>query len=685
MTAGPRAALSALFVAALLAGTPGCRSGFEGPPGETPVSRRIRLLARLLSMEDRRSYEPLLVGHCAASGDPWLRARTALAAGRLKDPEASVHLPVLLIDPDPAVRRAAAFSAGISRDPRLVRLLVRSLEDVRPEVAAAAADALGRLGGAEAVAALVAAAGRPGAARPAAAMALWRSPAGEAGAALVAAREAPDAGPEVARAALYALARRPEREALPALRAALADAEPWVASVSARAVGLLADRDSVPRLLSLARGTEPSPAIQALLALERLAASGAALPGEAVAVARERAADPAPGVALSALRLLGRCPGEEARGSILAAVRAPGRRAGVALSVLAVSDAVEAERIALPAGPPARLELRLGAAEAVAQLPPEEARRFVQRLLDDPSPRVRGTAVGGLSDEAAAASPALLERALSDPDLAVSAAALETSARLLGRGVSGTGLQPAFERAFERCASSGEADFVVSALQAAALLPLGAEERLLRFADAPDPVARERARSLLASFPGRGGGVAVPRPVETRLTAADYERIARRAVGSLVTARIETERGGVEIALLAEEAPMTVESFVSLAHRGFFDGLLFHRVVPDFVVQGGDPRGDGTGGPGYAVRDELNPVPYERGTVGMALSGPDTGGSQWFVTLSPQPHLDGSYTVFGRVASGIDVLDRVEQDDRMLRVLVSESPRPVPPPGAAGS
>ena len=95
---------------------------------------------------------------------------------------------------------------------------------------------------------------------------------------------------------------------------------------------------------------------------------------------------------------------------------------------------------------------------------------------------------------------------------------------------------------------------------------------------------------------------------------------------------------------------------------------LFHRVVPNFVVQAGDPRGDGNGGPGYAIRDELNRHRYLRGTLGMALSGPDTGGSQFFVTHSPQPHLDGGYTVFGQLADGADVLDRIVQGDRIVRV-----------------
>ena len=134
--------------------------------------------------------------------------------------------------------------------------------------------------------------------------------------------------------------------------------------------------------------------------------------------------------------------------------------------------------------------------------------------------------------------------------------------------------------------------------------------------------------------------------------------------------------------LLAEDAPLTVESFRALAAKRFFDGLVIHRVVPDFVVQTGDPRGDGSGGPAYAIRDEINPVRYTRGAVGMALSGADTGGSQWFVALSSQPHLDGGYTVFGRVLEGWDVLDRIEQDDRLVSVRVTSRPREVRPPGA---
>ena len=133
---------------------------------------------------------------------------------------------------------------------------------------------------------------------------------------------------------------------------------------------------------------------------------------------------------------------------------------------------------------------------------------------------------------------------------------------------------------------------------------------------------------------------------------------------------VETERGTIRIALDPGRAPRTVENFARLARSGYFDGLAFHRVVPDFVIQDGCPRGDGWGGPGYAIPCEYNDRPYEVGTVGMALSGKDTGGSQWFVTLAPAPRLDGRYTAFGSVTSGMDVVERIMPGDRILRVTV---------------
>lgn len=150
----------------------------------------------------------------------------------------------------------------------------------------------------------------------------------------------------------------------------------------------------------------------------------------------------------------------------------------------------------------------------------------------------------------------------------------------------------------------------------------------------------------------------------------DYRRALSRKNGS-VKAVVTTQKGRFTIDLLPEDAPLTVDNFVKLARRGYFNGLAVHRVVPNFVMQDGDPRGDGTGGPGWSIRCEMNMVPFERGYVGMALSGKDTGGSQWFVTHAAQPHLDGGYTVFGRVnESDMNVVDTIVRGDKILTVRI---------------
>jgi cyclophilin family peptidyl-prolyl cis-trans isomerase len=187
-----------------------------------------------------------------------------------------------------------------------------------------------------------------------------------------------------------------------------------------------------------------------------------------------------------------------------------------------------------------------------------------------------------------------------------------------------------------------------------------------------DPVVERRAVAILksnaATIP-----VADTRPNQTRNTAADYRRAVARTHKN-VRAVVFTEKGVFTMELLPNEAPLNVDNFVQLAKRGYFAGITFHRVVPNFVVQGGDPRGDGNGGPGYQIRCEINEVPYDRGAVGMALSGKDTGGSQWFVTHSPQPHLDGGYTVFGRVTEGMDVVDRLVRGDKIRAISITETP-----------
>jgi cyclophilin family peptidyl-prolyl cis-trans isomerase/HEAT repeat protein len=254
---------------------------------------------------------------------------------------------------------------------------------------------------------------------------------------------------------------------------------------------------------------------------------------------------------------------------------------------------------------------------------------------------------------------------LSNPDVIVRA----TSAELLGDLPSGDELA----RALPRALSDTENDAALAILDALGKQKTpGAIEAIKSALNSKDHLVRRRAVAILKEN-GAGDFSSRIGTVQTRNTDADYRRAITR-IGRLVRATVKTEKGSFTIRLLPDDAPLTVDNFVQLAKRGYFNGITFHRVVPNFVVQGGDPRGDGNGGPGYQIRCEINEVPYDRGAVGMALSGKDTGGSQWFVTHSPQPHLDGGYTVFGQVIDGMPVVDRLARGDKILSVSITEGP-----------
>jgi cyclophilin family peptidyl-prolyl cis-trans isomerase len=289
----------------------------------------------------------------------------------------------------------------------------------------------------------------------------------------------------------------------------------------------------------------------------------------------------------------------------------------------------------------------------------------------DPDGRVRAAAAGALATLAESASVAPEARArlrvlLADSDFVVRASALGA----LASGAAPQDLAaaiasyPLTRRDADLDARVAFWTLVDSALAHSSAIPDSLSMALGRLPRPTDPLERARAAAIprFASWRDLTG---VARPMEW------YEERAREALAARApVARIETDRGALELALFPADAPATVHNFVSLANRRYFDGLRFHRVVPNFVVQAGDPRGDGNGGPGYAIRDELNPHRYGRGTLGMALSGPNTGGSQFFVTHAAQPHLDGGYTVFGQLMGGSDVLDRIVQGDRIARITI---------------
>lgn len=204
-----------------------------------------------------------------------------------------------------------------------------------------------------------------------------------------------------------------------------------------------------------------------------------------------------------------------------------------------------------------------------------------------------------------------------------------------------------------------------------ALKAQGATTILLLSLNDPDRTVALAAAASLERITGNPHAQFVVQHTAPVHTDFDWQLLAWLHQHPIVT--VSTSRGVFRFQMLPDEAPFTCISFARLIRRGFFDGLTFHRVVPNFVIQGGDPRGDGWGGPGYAIRSEFGVSGYEQGMVGVASAGKDTQGCQFFVTHSRQPHLDGRYTIFGRVTSGIDVVNLIQVGDVIEAITLEES------------
>lgn len=265
----------------------------------------------------------------------------------------------------------------------------------------------------------------------------------------------------------------------------------------------------------------------------------------------------------------------------------------------------------------------------------------------------------------AAAIPLVVPRLVGD-DPIVRAAAAAALAELKATDAIGP-LRTAYE------ASRADDSYVARAsiLQALATIdPAVAAPLAVQALQDRDWAVRVKAAALLKTLEPARAVAGTMRPAPSALSADAYAGPAIVSPTYSTQLYLDTDKGTVQVDLLMLDAPLTIHTFVALARRGFFDGLAIHRVVPGFVVQDGDPRGDGEGGPGYTIRDEINQRPFLRGTVGMALDWKDTGGSQYFITITPQPHLDGRYTVFGQVVDGMEVVDRLVVGDVVRRVRV---------------
>jgi cyclophilin family peptidyl-prolyl cis-trans isomerase len=343
-----------------------------------------------------------------------------------------------------------------------------------------------------------------------------------------------------------------------------------------------------------------------------------------------------------------------------------------ALGALVGQDAVLAVSIAKEWARSGRWLERLTAARTLGSAPWPETRDALIALAADEDARVARAAIGAASRVADAESgQALFLNALSAPDARVRAAAIGAIAR---RG-SAADLAVLLD-AYAQASSDTVTDAAIAAVNGLATLGRNgspvANVFFTRFEPHPSAAVRRAVARQLGDQWGEVPDEGSPRGL------AFYEDVIRSLVVPTITGdrsfvlRITTPSGPIDIELAAGDAPLTVHNIITLVESGYYDAhgdpdaRRWHRVVPNFVLQDGEPRGDGSGGPGYSIRDEINRIRYDRGVLGMALSGPDTGGGQFFITHSPQPHLDGGYTIFGRVVNGMAAADAVVQDDRIL-------------------
>ncbi|MGV8039887.1 MAG: peptidylprolyl isomerase [Thermoanaerobaculaceae bacterium] len=613
------------------------RSADPGIRGET--ARVLGRLDRLeaLEMLERLSRDP----------DPAVRARAVEAVGRLalrwpgglpaaQAQRAGTLLAGAMADPSPEVRGAACWAAPAVPFPKRSEALARrASSDPSLEVRVRVLEELWRLPDTRWIGTAVKAAGhRDARVRLAATWSLARG--GDVKADQVLAARAADADPQVQVVAFDA-ARRGHSAALwkPALAAtAAADGMVRTAAWAALAAALEKEPDRtlspevVGRLGTLIERRDPERAQERVAAIRLAGAASVCLPQlEAVADGDES------WIAAEAAAALGRRP-DRLEATVRIATSDDDPRQVTVVRALGKVAGGTATLKALLGHPEPRV--RLAATEAAAESGGQELIEALEKRLDDPDPAVRASVIGALAEaKRLPPAPALVER--------------------LARELQGKDADAALA--------------ILEVLAAPTELAPEVREALRRTGGARDATV---ARAAWAALVAHGESLAVP-AVDTTEDSEHYSKVAKWARKPRFF-EVVTQRGTIQIELNTDEAPLETYRLWRLAEDKFYENLTIHRVVPTFVAQGGDPRGDGWGGPGFTFRHEDSLTPYQPGVVGLAHAGPDTAGCQLFVTLTRQPHLDGRYPVVGRVVNGLEVARRLRVGDRILRVKTVDEP-----------
>ncbi len=658
-------------------------------PAPVSLDRRVGAILRL---EDQRWLDDgagASLLNLLTDSDGRVRRRAALAVGRVGQDAGVPALVVALGDADTDVRAAAAFALGLIGAPAAIDPLMAALADSQPVVRARAADALGLIG------------------EPRGTQAAPATPAGTAIAAMAAncrgtiAPLAPDdewaplpVEIDACRAAVFAIARLRQYDALASVvldQAGQPVSSWWPVAFALSRVGDKRAAGPLTALINVEGVNTPAFAFRGLGTYGDRRGIGAAR-----GVAQRRSADVR--LRVSAVRMLGQVKDAESIPTLQRVLEDQATPPNLAIEIVAALGAIgdakafdvladlfshrwaplraAAFAAAAKVDPDAFLivvsgvgldkdwSVRAALAGVLATLDPDRVRSVLLELAGEADPRVQGPALEALAKIGAPDLDARIAAALEAPDFNLRATA---AGLVAGRKTVGGAAR--LVAAYARGASDANESARAAALDALATFGRDAAAPTLSEAlSDKDWSVRVRAATLLR---GLGDASAQPlRPAPLRFPPDYYESPALLRPAYSPHAFIETRYGTIEIELNVVESPLATQSFVALARKGYFNGMRIHRVVPNFVVQAGDDRGDGAGGPGYTLRDELSPIPYRRGTVGMALGGKDTGGSQFFIAVSPQPHLDGKYAVFGEVVRGMELVDLLTLWDVIERIRV---------------
>lgn len=616
--------------------------------------------------------------------DATVRWRAILALGRVGQSDALPALVAGLSDEQADVRSAAAFGLGLLGSTDAVPALTASLTDASVVVRGRVIEALGLIGQAGAAGAIVSAAtGCDG---------LLASVAPD--------DEAWPKSPEIelcrlslfslvrlrdfdalSRVALdrqgqpvsswwpvaYALQRIGDPRATPALRALLMVPATYTPAFAARGLAAAKDTQALPqiRALALRRDIDIKLRVPAIRAFAQLGGADACAPLLGLLDEPNLPTN----VLLEVIAAIGVTANKSAFDPLLDLIadRVPAVRAA-ALSSAAKSDPAAFLVVLSGLGRDSDWSVRAALAGVLGTLPGERVTAALEDLASDEDARVHGPALEAMAAAKVPSFPSKVFAALDAADYVERA----TAAELIGANKLDGGA-PRLIAAYARGASDTAYGARAAAIGALAAYGADVAGPTLRTAlrDA-DWVVRARAAALLRGL-GQGASPERPAPIRTPVAAFSSADLLHPRFSP--HAFIDTARGSIELQLDVVSAPLVVRQFIDQARTGFFNGLKLHRVVPAFVAQGGDPRGDGSGGPGFTMRDEFSWTPFMRGTVGLATEGispdwRDTAGSQFFVTLGPQPHLDGRYTAFARVVSGWDALDLLTPGDVIERIRI---------------